>query len=807
MSTSGIVHDDTFCFSGTNYHLWKIRMLCHFRTMGPCFVRIVLVGASPWKDDLFPTSEENDDMLCGYSAKNAIIRFISLEVFESIMTCVTAHDMWTKLEEIYGGSNLVDVHHLPEELIEEVSTSSNHEDLHIASSSVYLDISTSSASPSCGMSQGNDMVSENIICDDCDDVLNIDDLTCIHGSVVDSMDLSISSKNDLHSCVDSPCISFGDSLNTFCDDMLDTPCFHDLCASISSSCCLTNHVEETRENSAHIINEEIARGAKKDITLLERKCYECQEHGHGYPTLDDKETPSPKESSSTSDVHMCLMARGNTEVSSTLCNDIDESNDECDRDMSQEIYEIGNSLRGVNKNTYEMFKDLITHFGKCNDLLHEEQEQNEKLDCNLLDALETLRDLESSKEEIEVAHDQLKEDFEHLDLVYKNVKGELTKLSKSYEELQATHVKSLVSSSSSHIVNDACATNSTSCEASILKENVELRAQLVLLTSNYGKLEESHEKLSGSHDDLLISHERLKLAHEAIVTKVTSREPHVDISTISTQNALLTCASPSDSSRHIIANSCDELLSLPCCSNNEVSTSSSTFVDTNLVEENKELKAQVTILKKDLEMCHEGNSTLNNILSGQKSPHDKGGLGFISNNKKSEKRNKEQDQVKNPANITCFKCKNVGHHVRSCPLKKKASNVKQQGKRPQVQSQGQPQVQSQGQPQAEERPLPIMNQGNAPQIEKVKKKRRGSTCCYICREKGHISSSCPNGNIPKPPLVNDHYLLRKDVVGNLFAKFVGAQSGLEMEKAIWVAKPIVSNFLGPNLVGDHQAQP
>ena len=83
----------------------------------------------------------------------------------------------------------------------------------------------------------------------------------------------------------------------------------------------------------------------------------------------------------------------------------------------------------------------------------------------------------------------LKRIFEHLDLGYKNVKGELAKLSKSYEELQVTHVKSLVSSSSSHIVNDACATNSTSCEASILKENVELRAQLVLLTNNYGKLE------------------------------------------------------------------------------------------------------------------------------------------------------------------------------------------------------------------------------------------------------------------------------------------------------------------------------
>ena len=116
---------------------------------------------------------------------------------------------------------------------------------------------------------------------------------------------------------------------------------------------------------------------------------------------------------------------------------------------------------------------------------------------------------------------------------------------------------------SSPIINDdACATNSTSCEASILKENVELRAQLELLTSNYGKLEASHEKLSSSHENLLVSHDRLKLAHEAILTKVTSCESHVDVSTISTQNAILPCASPSNSSSHIIATSCDELL--PC---------------------------------------------------------------------------------------------------------------------------------------------------------------------------------------------------------------------------------------------------
>ena len=154
------------------------------------------------------------------------------------------------------------------------------------------------------------------------------------------------------------------------------------------------------------------------------------------------------------------MARGITEVSTSHSYDNDESDDETNNDMSQEIYEIGKAFHGVDKNTYVMFKDLISHLGKCNDLLHEEKEQNEKLDCNLLDDLDTLKDLESSKEEIEVAHDKPKEDFEHLDLVYKNVKGELTKHSKSYKELQATHVKSLVSTSSPHIVNDACATNS-----------------------------------------------------------------------------------------------------------------------------------------------------------------------------------------------------------------------------------------------------------------------------------------------------------------------------------------------------------
>jgi hypothetical protein len=193
------------------------------------------------------------------------------------------------------------------------------------------------------------------------------------------------------------------------------------------------------------------------------------------------------------------------------------------------------------------------------------------------------------------------------------------------------------------------------------------------------------------------------------------------------------------------------------------------------------------------------------MLSVQRLPNDKSGLGFNSNNNKKSNnmkkhkinKNKGQEQFKNSAKIVCFKCKVEGHHVRSCPLKKKPLSEKQLGKRPQVQSHAQPRV--------EERPLPKKSQANAPHVEKSTKKKGGSQCCYLCREKGHFASSCTNGTLSNPIIIDDAYSLRKDKVGNVFAKYVGTQSGVK-KRTIWVAKPIVTNLLGPNLVGDQQAK-
>ena len=134
---------------------------------------------------------------------------------------------------------------------------------------------------------------------------------------------------------------------------------------------------------------------------------------------------------------------------------------------------------------------------------------------------------------------------------------------------------------------------------------------------------------------------------------------------------------------------------------------------------------------------HEGKCALDNMLSVQQSPNDKSGLGSnpnIKNKSKVEKKKKKkkgQVQVKNPAKITCFKFKLEGHHVRDCPMKKKALSEKQLGKRALVQSHAQPRV--------EQRPPPKKTQVNAPQVEEPIKKKEKSRCCYLCREIGRAS--------------------------------------------------------------------
>jgi hypothetical protein len=99
----------------------------------------------------------------------------------------------------------------------------------------------------------------------------------------------------------------------------------------------------------------------------------------------------------------------------------------------------------------------------------------------------------------------------------------------------------------------------------------------------------------------------------------------------------------------------------------------------------------------------------------------------------------------------------------------------------------------------------MKNQANAPIVEKSNEKKGKIRTCYICHDKGHLSSTCSVSNSSNPIIINDVYSLCKDKVRNVFAKSFGTQSGVK-KRTIWVAKPIVTNLLGPNLVGDQQAK-
>jgi hypothetical protein len=102
-------------------------------------------------------------------------------------------------------------------------------------------------------------------------------------------------------------------------------------------------------------------------------------------------------------------------------------------------------------------------------------------------------DFETKYEELVVTYAKLLENVVLLKNDSRVISCESIILTESHEKLKASNSNELTKLHSLlSVSDDACATNSTSCEASILKENVELRAQLYLLTSNYGKLEENH---------------------------------------------------------------------------------------------------------------------------------------------------------------------------------------------------------------------------------------------------------------------------------------------------------------------------
>jgi hypothetical protein len=153
MSARGLVHNNTYIFDGTNYDTWKIHMLNYFWVMDPSMERIVDMGFSPPKDSENLSLEDEKNLYLNAQATHVIINALSDIVIFSIMPFRSAHEIWTKLQEKYGVSKIIENDCIP--------STSGHDEL-------------SSTSPKCGKTQGNDMVSGDKTCNG-DSMLTFDD--------------------------------------------------------------------------------------------------------------------------------------------------------------------------------------------------------------------------------------------------------------------------------------------------------------------------------------------------------------------------------------------------------------------------------------------------------------------------------------------------------------------------------------------------------------------------------------------------------------------------------------------------------
>ena len=244
MSTRGLGFSDTLSFDGTNFDVWVIRMLNLFRVIDPNLERIVDMGFSPPKDPQILSLEDEKNSYLNAQASNVLFDALSNLVIFQLMSFRDAHELWTKLQDKYGVSKICGDDCSP-------------------STSGRIVFSTSSTSPTCGLPQGNDMVSSGVHCND-DSVLIVDDSSSLSCCNAPSLDFNTSCTLHVsHACVDSPCISCRNCLNKSHNDMLSISCCHDKNACISSSCC-ANNVEETQHSMEQDV---VLNGATRDPTL------------------------------------------------------------------------------------------------------------------------------------------------------------------------------------------------------------------------------------------------------------------------------------------------------------------------------------------------------------------------------------------------------------------------------------------------------------------------------------------------------------------------------------------------------------
>ena len=113
----------------------------------------------------------------------------------------------------------------------------------------------------------------------------------------------------------------------------------------------------------------------------------------------------------------------------------------------------------------------------------------------------------------------------------------------------------------------------------------------------------SYEELKLTYEELSVAHENLVQDHALLTNKLFNKEIKTsESSSLGSNDQLQNIANPWDvGKKHVsTSTSCDDSLSMPYSSNIDVFSSTMRY-ETNLVEENKELKNQVKYLSNKIE--------------------------------------------------------------------------------------------------------------------------------------------------------------------------------------------------------------
>ena len=93
MSASGLVHDDTLLFDGTNYDVWKIRMLNYFRVMDPNIEIFLDMDFFLPMDYQNLSLEDEKNLYLNSLVSKVFLHVVSYVVTDSIMPFRNSHEL------------------------------------------------------------------------------------------------------------------------------------------------------------------------------------------------------------------------------------------------------------------------------------------------------------------------------------------------------------------------------------------------------------------------------------------------------------------------------------------------------------------------------------------------------------------------------------------------------------------------------------------------------------------------------------------------------------------------------------------